>query len=307
MDTETKLTYDDIAKYIFTNHKTGKRYAAELIGTVLEIDPNEIYENLEYIHPQVKYNKNVIGSITDISMKTDKILIDIEINRSGGSKRNVQNEAYLFQLYLGELQSYKDYAKLKPVIQINLDNYDYLKKNDFIYCSMLMDTVYHEITSQYIKIYHINLKLLRKYDNIKEISKDRLKTILYFLVSSNDEIINKLYKGDKLMEAVKKQVERFTNKVKWDGKYYDSDEFFRMDVRDEIRNDIKDEVIAEVRNEVRDEVRNEVKDEVRNEVKDEITNNIIENMLHNNIPDDIIIKSLNISQKELDTIKEKIK
>ena len=276
-----------------------KTFGVIILETTHSGNPEEIYNNLEYIHPQIKFNKIVIGSTTDIPMKTDKVLIDIEVNRSGGSKRIVQNESYLFQLYLSELKSYKDYATLKPVIQINLDNYDYLKKHEFIYCSMLMDTVYHEVTSQNIKIFHINLNFLRKYDDAKEISEDRLKTILYFLASSNNIIISKLYKGDKLMEEVKKQVEKFTNNIDWADEYFDSDAFFRMDVRDEVKNEVRDEV--------KDEVRNEVRDEVRNEVRDEIKKEFINNMIAANISDNIILQSSKISQEELDKIKAELK
>ena len=306
MKTESKLTYDDVVKNIFTNRITGKKYAAEVIGNILNMNPKEIYDNLEYIHPEVKYHKDIVGSITDIPFTTDKILIDIEVNRSNGKKRKIQNESYLFQLYLGELKSYKDYVKLKPVVQINLDNYDYLNKKEFLYCSMLMDTKYHEITSENIKIFHVNLKLLREIEDYKDISEDRLKTILYLLASSNSKIISRLYEGDELMKEVKKQAEKFAYTVNWADSYFDSDEFFKMDVRDEMEEEIKRELFEEIKKDVTEKVTNEVTKKVTNEVTEKNKIEFVQNLLNEKIPDDLICKYVNINSKDLNIIKEKL-
>ncbi len=68
----------------------------------------------------------------------------------------------MYQLYLGQLHTCKDYFKIKKVIQINIDLYDFLGYENFIYNINLMNKKHHQITSDKLQIIYINVAYLRK-------------------------------------------------------------------------------------------------------------------------------------------------
>lgn len=76
----------------------------------------------------------------------DKVYFNIEINGYRGESKARQIESYVYQLYLGQLHTCKDYFKIKKVIQINIDLYDFLGYEDFIYNIYLMDKKHHQIS-----------------------------------------------------------------------------------------------------------------------------------------------------------------
>jgi len=301
MQSKSIMTYDNIIKNIFTNPSTGKEYASHIIGEVLDISPDEIYDNLEYIYPEIQDNIDAVKSTMDVSFETDKIIINIEVNRNSGKRRKVQNDTYVFQLYLRELKSSKYYDKIRPVIQINLDTYDYLRKDEFEYVVKLMDTKYHIVVSDKLLIVHLNLLKLRDMD-IREVKNDRLKTTLYFLASSNEKLIKELYRDDEFMKKVKEQADSFASGIDWADLYFDAEETFQ--------NDLHDIVMDEVREEITEQVTKDVTEKVTKDITEKVTNEIIiknvQNMLKANLSDKDIIEYLDISKEELDKIKKKI-
>lgn len=217
---------------MFTNPKTGKKFSASVIASVLGLNVDLVYDNLEYVHPIIGVNTNIVNSEVDVSYETNKILINIEFNRSNGIITRNKNEAYVCGLYLRQLPNSDSYKLLKPIIQINIDAYDYYNQNKFLYKSMLMETNLHLIESENIIIYHIALPILREMDyNSIRSDEDRLKELLYILVCEDKEELDKLYEGDKLMSEVRKELQRNTAAID-QFLYYNKEELERLDLEE---------------------------------------------------------------------------
>ena len=102
----------------------------------------------------------------------------------------------MYQLSLGQLHSYKDYYKMKKVVQISIDSFDFLGFGDFIYNIFLMDEVHCKKITDKLHIIHINIDYLRKidYNNIVN-SNSQLMKDLYFLICGKEKL-DIVYEGD---------------------------------------------------------------------------------------------------------------
>ena len=110
------LLNDVIAKKVFSISKIGFDYAVAIISEVLKISKKEVAKNLEYVHPEISVNTNIVNSETDVILKNNSNYINIEINYSEGSDTRVKNRTYLCQLYLRDIKDYKKYKDIKPII-----------------------------------------------------------------------------------------------------------------------------------------------------------------------------------------------
>ena len=221
---------DDVIKKIFTNRSCGKRFSAALIANVLNVDERLVLENLEYLDPNISNNKNSINSVADTVLENDKLLVNIEFNYTQGKFTDIKNGTYIVQLYIRELHSIKDYPNFKPIIQINIDNYDYFKKDKFLYSVKLMETNLHITYSENIQIYHLNLSQLRK-NGYNE--NNKLEKMLYLFVCKDLNELDKVYKGDELMSEVKKEVQKVCNDLDWSMLFYDPKEIERNNAIDQ--------------------------------------------------------------------------
>ena len=76
-----------------------------------------------------------------------------------------------------------------------------------------MDTKHHQIASDNIQIYHINLDYLRKLDyNI--IKENELMKTLYFFICGEDELSKVRRNGDEFMKKVAEEVMKIAGKEK---------------------------------------------------------------------------------------------
>ena len=233
MNNNIKLINDKVIKKIFTDYNSGKRYSARVISTLLDLDEDEIYNSIESIHPRIGVNKELVDSEADTIYETNKRIISIEYNLTKGERTNIKNGAYICELYIKQLPNSKSYNKLKPITQINIDNYDYFDKDEFIYHSVFMEQSLHIVDNKYIEIYHINLPKLRNIE-YNEVKKDRLEKILYLFVCDDKKKLDELYKGDKLMEEVRKDADKIIETLD-SLLYYNSDELNRLQREDNIK------------------------------------------------------------------------
>ena len=111
--------------------------------------------------------------------------------------------------------------------QINLNSYDALGKEEFIYHSKLYEKKYHIERSDFIEIIDINLEKLRQIDYNTLIKSDdmTLEKALYLFVCDDIEKLNAIYEGDKLMKKLMKENEDLLKNFD-EMLYYDRDKMF---------------------------------------------------------------------------------
>ena len=266
---------EKVAKKIFKNEKYGKIFSAKIISSALDLDYQEVYDNLTLSSDEIAFSALTVNSTADAIYYDDKIYFNIELNFNNTDSKPNQLESYTYQLYLGQLHTYNNYNKIKKIIQISIDGYDFLGYNDFIYDIGLMDKKHHVLVSNNIRFVHINLAYLRKIDyNVIIKEKNELMKDLYFLICEDNEKLDVIYEGDKLMSKVIKEAKQIAGIEK-----------MRLYLTDEemIKNDNKhhfEEGVAQTKKDV------------------------IRNMLHEKFSLELISKCVNLP---LDKVKQIIK
>lgn len=115
---------------------------------------------------------------------------------------------------LKDIRFKSDYKKYKRPILIQLDGYQRFKKKKFIYRSSTLENDSLEELEEMPVIYDINLPFLDEISYNELVSEDHsLEKYLYFFVNSNEEVLSNLYKGDEIMEQVKKDVDEFMSRL----------------------------------------------------------------------------------------------
>ncbi len=209
MLTEKKLLNDEYAKKIFRSEDC-REYVASVIAVVLNLKKEYVMENLTLINPNVNINENVKDQEVDTVYDTKENYINIEINYRNSKVSKIKNSAYIAQLYLKQVKPGEKY-QIKPIVQININNYDYYKKNQFIYHSYVMEEEYHIVRDKNIEIYDINLDLLSKmdYNEIEKMNERDLKWLLYIFVCEDKRLRKEVYGGSEMMKKVNKKVEDY--------------------------------------------------------------------------------------------------
>ncbi len=209
MLTEKKLLNDEYAKKIFRSEDC-REYVASVIAVVLNLKKEYVMENLTLINPNVNINENVKDQEVDTVYDTKENYINIEINYRNSKVSKIKNSAYIAQLYLKQVKPGEKY-QIKPIVQININNYDYYKKNKFIYHSYVMEEEYHIVRDKNIEIYDINLDLLSKmdYNEIEKMNERDLKWLLYIFVCEDKRLRKEVYGGSEMMKKVNKKVEDY--------------------------------------------------------------------------------------------------
>lgn len=240
---------DKMAGIIFTDTYFIE-YVEAIISKILDLDFESVHGNLTLITPRVNANFNTKGSTVDAAYETNNYIINIEVNFNNDHYTQDKNGRYVCNLILkqdagkNKLQKY-----YKNVTQININNYDYFHKGDFIYKSILMETKYHLQRSKLVTIYDINMDFLNQfqYNEIEEVSDNSLEKLLYPLICDNINDLKKLYKGNRIMEKV-------TNKMSvmqenwYEDLYYDPEELRRLgleEAKEEARKEARAEGLAE--------------------------------------------------------------
>ena len=197
------IMHDKIVKKLFTSthDDIGKRLCARIIAALLDEDETEIYNNIEYIHPNIQANINYPNNEADTVLTSHGTIWNFEYNLNYSDRLHIKNTIYLTQLFLRQLPSMKEIDNIKKVIRVDFDNYDFFGENEFLYHCQMMDTKYHKIENNYISAYHFNLHKLNNmsYNEVKE-STSLLEKCLYFLVRDNKDL-DTFYKGDELYDS----------------------------------------------------------------------------------------------------------
>ena len=221
------LLKDKVAKKLFTEKKVGLEYLRKIISLAIGIPMDMIDKDIKLIHPNIGVNKNIVNSEADVVLENGEFYVNLEINYYNNETSDIKNGLYLCHLLLRQVKTAKEYEALKKVYQINLNSYDALGKEEFIYHSKLYETKYHIERSDFIEIIDINLEKLRQIDyNTLIKSEDMtLEKALYLFVCDDIEKLNAIYEGDRLMKKLMKENEDLLKNFD-EMLYYDRDKMF---------------------------------------------------------------------------------
>ena len=220
---------DKVAKKILKNEKYGKIFSAKIISSALDLDYQKVYDNLTLSSEEIAFSALTVNSTADAKYYDDTCYFNIEINFYNGDSKKKQLESYVYQLYLGQLHTAKNYHNIKKIIQISIDNYDMFHKNEFMYQAVLMEKKYKIQYSDSIQFIHYNIDYLRKLDyNIIVSGKDRMMKLLYFMVCSDDEVLKSVYQKDDIMKEIVDEAKKIAGIEKMD-LYLTDEEMMKQD------------------------------------------------------------------------------
>ena len=240
------LMNDKVAKKIFKNSKVSKELTARIVSEILKIDYEDIYNNIRLISEEVAFSALTVDSRTDVMLESNSIYVDVEICYTKGSTRDAQTNTYVYQIFLSQIKNYHDYKKIKKVIQILIENYDYFNENKFIYDVVLMEKNLHLIEVDWIEKYHVNLEYLRKLGyNIIINEEEKLSKLLYFLVCEKD-MLEEVYKGDEFMEKVVKEAREIAGLDNLN-LYFSEEEVQKMDMEESYEKGLNDGIVQKER------------------------------------------------------------
>ena len=231
MNTKEKIKFpllkDKVAKKLFTEKKVGLEYLRKIISLAIGIPMDMIDKDIKLIHPNIGVNKNIVNSEADVVLENGEFYVNLEINYYNNETSDIKNGLYLCHLLLRQVKKAKEYEALKKVYQINLNSYDALGKEEFIYHSKLYEKKYHIERSDFIEIIDINLEKLRQIDYNTLIKSDdmTLEKALYLFVCDDIEKLNAIYEGDRLMKKLMKENEDLLKNFD-EMLYYDRDKMF---------------------------------------------------------------------------------
>ena len=263
--------YDIAFKEIFMNHKN-KDILVALLESVLNIKIKELsYLNNE----KIVDNINVKRKHFDLFIKTNLGKIQVEVNSGIRPYTRNRNAAYIFDTYCHETLIGEDYSNILLIVQINFTYGLGVDEKDFrLY--KLMDDEHNEFVGNLL-IYEYNMDYYNKiwYSNDKE-KIDESKYIIMQDLKLED--LEELSKDDKVVEKYMGELER-VNKLPEFREFMSAEEDNRK-----IENTMRNYAIKEG-----------IKEGIKESAKA---------FIKNGVDLEIIKKSLNLSDEEIEEIKK---
>ena len=185
------LQFDWTFKNVFLN-KVSLDYLCYFLNYLLGYDYNDLKENLSIVNGEIP--TNVVShnnGHSDIILKYKKIYIILEMNNSNKQKHIDKNYWYLFLEHTSRLSNKNNYTQDIKTILINIDNYDVISKNNFIYDSKILFNKYKISVYNGIRILHINLDYLKKKHYTNGKLNEFEKSMLMFVEQDRRKIENK--------------------------------------------------------------------------------------------------------------------
>ena len=223
-----KLISDKVVKKIFSSgSEASQEYLLKIVSLATGIPYEKLKKGFRLIHPNAGINANTVDSELDIAFESDEYFVSFEINQGKSDTLDVKNGSYTIILYLRQLKSSKEYKNLKPVYQVNLDDFDYFGKDRFLYFSELKERESNDPRHLDLYVIDINLDYLRNlgYNNIR--NADELEKLLYLFVCSDEEQLDELYEGDKMMGSIREEANQLVSDLDL-MLYYDEEDLQRQ-------------------------------------------------------------------------------
>ena len=214
---------DEVITKLLTDPKC-RSYLKDILINILGIDRKEFDDNLTLLDIRIGSNRNIKNNISDVVYENKDGIYNIEINYNKSNSADIKNMTYICQLILRQNTKGNKYSKIKPITQINIHNYDYFNKEDFVYVSKLIEEKYHLIRSEMIKVIDINLEYLQGKE-YKDLEK-RLERLMYIFVCGDMKKVEEVCKGDEVMEKVSERLKIFEEE--FDALlFYDKEEYVK--------------------------------------------------------------------------------
>ncbi len=198
-----ELTSDVIFK-AFMMSKHTNRLKARMIHLVTGID-EELLLHAEYqsVELPVKNKRDKVYR-TDIVVKIDKHILNIEMNADYYPEYKVKNSRYMNVIASESFETGEKYDN-RFVIQINIDDFDAYGLDELIYEFRFMEVKHRIIEETYVS-YHINLSKIEDlcYTNDE---RNELVNILKIFKATNEEELDSL-RGEVYMDEAIDEIRR---------------------------------------------------------------------------------------------------
>ena len=241
-DEDKMYLRDDIATMILgdPNHKD---YVASIIALTIGLDKEYVMENLEYYNGKLFENIKQKHSEADSIFEIPDGYINIEVNYNSYKEGKIKNTVYVLHLVIRQTKPNEPYKNIKKVWQINLNNFDYYGKNDFIYHSTVMSEKYHLKHDDLFEIVDINLDFLVSldYTEIAKLNEEDLKWLLYVFVCKDKNLRQKIYQDNEMMERVGEKMKELSGDFD-ERLFYNKEEFQKRAAYLEGQDDEKVEI-----------------------------------------------------------------
>ena len=199
------LNNDIIFKNVFNAKETLKRLLKETLDlNVKDVDLASTEMPVEKINEKRK--------ILDLVVYTEKEVINVEVNNAYKEDLYIRNFLYFCKLISSNLQKTKDYTKLGKHIQLNLTwNLQRYLPFDIRQKKKLEFYVKDEETNQKVfedkfKIVNINMDYYLELWYSKNVENEN--PFLLLLAAPTIEEMDKISRGDRLMEKIAKEVKK---------------------------------------------------------------------------------------------------
>lgn len=292
---------DRAAKLLLTDINL-RDYVCLIISKLLKLNYEYVKNNLELVHNGVNENQNIKGRDTDALFENDYSVINFEFNTEYKSAYIIKNNMYVFHLYGGQLKPGEKERKIKPIYQINVNNFDIYQKGEFIYKTQLCETTYHCIRDNNLVIYDINMDFLKKlsYNEIDGMPSDSLEKLFLIFYNREDFNYEQFYDGNPIMERVIKRLEEMWENFD-DMLYYDVEKLRKAADDEAMKETIEKQVAEKV-----EKREKEITKEITQKVTDEVTVAIALKMIKDGLSKQQLINYLQITEEEYETLKRKV-
>ena len=274
-----KLKNDAVFKAVFCKEKN-----IDLLELLLQEALNKKINIISINTPEI-YKNNVYekGRTLDVLIKSDNLLINVEINTFVSNSLKRRNAGYIFRKYSELTHMGESYNSMPLVIQINLSS---LNSNKLVYKYNLYDKINNKTYIDNLEIYEFNITKIKETCYNKS-SKYRLLSLL----DCNKEELD-LIKGDDIVERIKNEVNYLND---------DPDFIKYMSEEDEARllkNTLKEDAYQTG---IEQGVKQGIEQGIEEGSKKQKLMTAKE-LLKNNIPIDIIVKSTGLTENEINSI-----